>query len=72
MCRQPGSIVFAIIAILCLASLHTAYGNETPISIIFDSDVDHDCDDIGALYILHGAVERGEAKSSIVVLQQKR
>lgn len=62
MCRQPGSIVFAIIAILCLASLHTAYGNETPISIIFDSDVDHDCDDIGALYILHGAVERGEAK----------
>jgi inosine-uridine nucleoside N-ribohydrolase len=42
--------------------LHTAYGNETPVHIIFDSDVDHDCDDIGALYILHGAVERGEAK----------
>jgi hypothetical protein len=51
-----------IIAILCLASSRTAYGNETPIRIIFDSDVDHDCDDIGALYILHGAVERGEAK----------
>ena len=31
-------------------------------NIIFDTDVDHDCDDIGALFILHGAVERGEAK----------
>jgi len=35
---------------------------EQPVNIIFDTDVDHDCDDIGALYILHGAVERGEAK----------
>jgi hypothetical protein len=32
-----------------------------PVSVIFDTDVDHDCDDIGALYILHGAVHRGEA-----------
>ncbi len=62
MCRRPGPIVYAIIAIVCLVSFHPAYGNETPISVIFDSDVDHDCDDIGALYILHGAVERGEAK----------
>ncbi len=36
-------------------------GAEPPVKIIFDTDVDHDCDDIGALYILHGAVERGEA-----------
>lgn len=62
MCRQPVSIVFAMIAMVCVGALQTAYGNETPTSIIFDSDVDHDCDDIGALYMLHGAVERGEAK----------
>lgn len=35
---------------------------EPPVRIIFDTDVDHDCDDIGALFILHGAVERGEAQ----------
>lgn len=34
---------------------------DAPINIIFDTDVDQDCDDIGALYILHGAVQRGEA-----------
>lgn len=33
-----------------------------PVSIIFDTDVDQDCDDIGALFVLHGAVERGEAR----------
>ena len=34
---------------------------EPPVGIIFDTDVDHDCDDIGALFILHGAMDRGEA-----------
>jgi hypothetical protein len=33
-----------------------------PVNIIFDTDVDHDCDDIGALYILHGAAQRGDVK----------
>jgi len=32
-----------------------------PVSIIFDTDMGGDCDDVGALFILHGAVERGEA-----------
>ena len=31
-------------------------------NIIFDTHVDHDCDDMGAPFILHGAVERGEAR----------
>ena len=33
-----------------------------PANIIFDSDLDHDCDGIGALFLLHGAVQRGEVK----------
>jgi len=33
-----------------------------PVSIIFDTDMGGDCDDVGALFILHGAVERGEAR----------
>jgi len=33
-----------------------------PVPIIFDTDMGGDCDDVGALFILHGAVERGEAR----------
>ena len=33
-----------------------------PANIIFDTDMGGDCDDVGALFILHGAVERGEAR----------
>jgi len=35
---------------------------EPPVRLIFDTDVDHGCDDIGALFLLHGAVQRGAAK----------
>ena len=33
-----------------------------PVKIIFDTDMGSDCDDVGALFLLHGAVERGEAR----------
>lgn len=35
---------------------------EPPVNIIFDTDMGGDCDDVGALFMLHGAVERGEAE----------
>ena len=35
---------------------------EPPPNIIFDTDMGGDCDDVGAHFILHGAVHRGEAK----------
>ena len=35
---------------------------DAPMPIIFDTDMGGDCDDVGALFVLHGAVERGEAK----------
>ena len=48
--------------IACIvAATPTAVRAAPPVRIIFDSDVDHDCDDIGALFLLHGAVQRGEA-----------
>lgn len=53
--------IFAI-AICLIVIERAAQAIDSPIPIIFDSDVDHDCDDIGALFMLHGAVERGEAK----------
>ena len=35
---------------------------DAPVNLIFDTDMGGDCDDVGALFVLHGAVERGEAK----------
>ena len=37
-------------------------GVRPPVTIILDTDMGGDCDDVGALYLLHGAVERGEAR----------
>lgn len=33
-----------------------------PVNVIFDTDMGGDCDDVGALFVLHGAQERGEVK----------
>ena len=37
-------------------------GGAPPVNLILDTDMGGDCDDVGALFILHGAVERGEAR----------
>ena len=55
-------VLFGSIAITLVAAGGPGRAAQPPINIIFDTDVDHDCDDIGALFILHAAVERGEAK----------
>jgi hypothetical protein len=54
--------LISAVAITSLVTGRMAQAARPPVNIIFDTDVDHDCDDIGALFILHGAVERGEAK----------
>jgi inosine-uridine nucleoside N-ribohydrolase len=45
-----------------LSSLKVCNAAAPPVNIIFDTDMGGDCDDVGALFILHGAVERGEAR----------
>jgi len=52
---------FTLIACLALAPVMSRSA-EPPVKIIFDSDVDQDCDDIAALFMLHGAVQRGEVE----------
>jgi inosine-uridine nucleoside N-ribohydrolase len=49
-------------AIAHVSSGHVCQAAEPPPNILFDTDMGSDCDDVGALFILHGAVERGEAK----------
>jgi hypothetical protein len=40
----------------------TAEERPDAVHIILDTDMGPDCDDVGALFILHGAAERGEAR----------
>ncbi len=51
---------------LCLLLLMVCIGEVVaappPVPIIFDTDMGGDCDDVGALFVLHGAVQRGEAR----------
>ena len=51
----PALLVLSLGTVLCPAG-------EAPPNIIFDTDMGGDCDDVGALFLLHGAVERGEIK----------
>ena len=37
-------------------------GETTPVKIIFDTDMDTDCDDAGALAVLHALTDQGEAE----------
>ena len=48
--------------LLIVAAIGHAAETLPPVSIIFDTDMGGDCDDVGALFVLHGAVERGEAR----------
>lgn len=52
-----------ILAVFCVcAGVAGGHAGEAPPNIIFDTDMGGDCDDVGALFLLHGAVERGEVK----------
>jgi hypothetical protein len=51
----------SVLLILCAAVVRAA-DTPAPVGVIFDTDMGADCDDVGALFVLHGAVERGEAR----------
>lgn len=42
-----------------------------PVKVIFDTDMANDCDDAGALAVLHALVDQGEAKILAVVTNRK-
>lgn len=46
-------------AILLLAALPVI---AAPVKVIFDTDMDSDCDDAGALAVLHALADAGEAE----------
>lgn len=64
------------IVICTLFGLFSAAGNaaETaakPVKIIFDTDMDSDCDDVGALAVLHALADRGECEILATVVSTR-
>lgn len=56
--------------IFCLLLLFTTAHAE-PVKIIFDTDMANDCDDAGALAVLHALADKGEAEILAVVTNRK-
>src|SRR5688500_19154667 len=48
-----------------------ALAGQTPVRLILDSDMDSDCDDAGALAVLHALADRGEAEILATVVSSK-
>ncbi|MDF1657439.1 MAG: nucleoside hydrolase [Verrucomicrobiales bacterium] len=58
--------------ILCLIGTATlTHSQDSPVKIIFDTDMASDCDDAGALAVLHALADRGEAEILAIVTNRK-
>ncbi len=54
-----------LLACLCAGALFPPSSSAAPappVKVIFDTDMDSDCDDVGALAVLHALADRGEAE----------
>lgn len=50
----------AFVCLMCWLGLGSSVQGQTPPKIIFDTDMDSDCDDAAALAMLHALADRGE------------
>ena len=71
-------LVFGAAFLLCASAIHAAplapentTGKAAPVPIIFDTDMDSDCDDAGALAMLHALADKGEAKILATMVSSK-
>jgi len=58
-------------SLLLTASLFAAEVSTPPVKIIFDTDMDSDCDDLGALAVLHALADRGECEILATVVSTR-
>ena len=62
----------SFILLLCLMMIESsAQKKSNPVSIIFDSDIGPDYDDVGAITLLHAFADNGEAKILATVASNK-
>jgi hypothetical protein len=62
---------FIILALLCAGHWPILVLAQSPVQIIFDTDMDNDCDDAGALAVLHALANKGEAEILAVVTNRR-
>lgn len=69
---RPRFLTLLLLALttLCATSTRQAFA-EDPVPILFDTDMANDCDDAGALAVLHALADLGEAKILAVVTNRK-
>ena len=58
-----------LLALLLLGRM--SYAANMPVKIIFDTDMDSDCDDVGALAMLHALADRGECEILATVVSTR-
>lgn len=61
----------AVWLFLILAALPPSAASAAPIKVIFDTDVGDDCDDAGALAMLHALADRGEIEILAVMVSNR-
>src|SRR5690349_20781493 len=54
-------VLVSFLAVLGL-SVETAAAAAPPVSVILDTDIENDVDDVGAVALLHALADRGEAR----------
>jgi len=52
---------FLLVVFLCCNAVVCAQGRKKPVSVIFDTDMGPDYDDVGAIALLHAFADKGEA-----------
>lgn len=56
---------------IAVAILTTSFAQPAPVPVIFDTDMANDCDDAGALAVLHALADLGEAEILAIVTNRK-
>jgi len=64
------SVIILLLVTCCCADI-SAQQKQTPVPIIFDSDMGPDYDDVGAITILHALADQGEAKILAIMASTK-
>lgn len=60
-----------LIVALCVAGLTVRASANEPTPVLFDTDMDTDCDDAGALAVLHALADRGEVEILATVVSSR-
>ena len=62
---------YMLLAMLIANHAAVSVQAESPVPIIFDTDMDNECDDAGALAVLHALADEGEAEILAVVTNRR-